>query len=52
VRDSFACKPMVVAETADYVAVGSEYIALAALPGIEKADVFEPMPQEIYTWQA
>jgi methylamine---glutamate N-methyltransferase subunit A len=52
VRDSFACKPMVVAETADYVAVGSEYIALAGLPGIEKADVFEPMPQEIYTWQA
>jgi len=52
VRDSFACKPMVVAETADYVAVGSEYVALADLPGIEKADVFEPMPQEIYTWQA
>ena len=52
VRDSFACKPMVVAETADYVAVGSEYVALADLPGIEKADVFEPMPEEIYTWRA
>jgi glutamate synthase domain-containing protein 1 len=52
VRDSFACKPMVVAETADYVAVGSEYVALAELPGIEKADVFEPMPEEIYTWRA
>ena len=42
VRDSFACKPMVVAETADYVAVGSEYVALADLPGVEKAEVFEP----------
>jgi glutamate synthase domain-containing protein 1 len=44
VRDSFACKPMVVAETADYVAVASEYVALADLPGVEKAKVFEPMP--------
>ena len=52
VRDSFACKPMVVAETADYVAVASEYVALADLPGIDKAQVFEPMPEEIYTWQA
>ncbi|HKC82624.1 MAG TPA: glutamine amidotransferase, partial [bacterium] len=50
-RDSFACKPMVVAETADYVAVASEYVALAHLPGVEKAEVFEPMPEEIYTWQ-
>lgn len=52
VRDSFACKPMVVAQTQDYVAVASEYIALADLPGIEKAEVFEPMPEEIYTWQS
>ena len=51
VRDSFACKPMVVAETEDYVAVGSEYIALADLPLIETAEVFEPMPAEIYAWQ-
>jgi glutamate synthase domain-containing protein 1 len=50
VRDSFACKPMVVAETDDYVAIASEYVALADLPGIEKADVFEPMPEEIHTW--
>jgi glutamate synthase domain-containing protein 1 len=52
VRDSFACKPMVVAETPDYVAVASEYVALADLPGIEKAAVFEPAPEEIYTWSA
>ena len=50
VRDSFACKPMVIAQTPDYVAVGSEYVALADLPGIEKAEVFEPAPEEIYTW--
>ena len=51
VRDSFACKPMVVAQTADYVAVASEYVALAHLPGVEKAEVFEPVPEEIYTWE-
>jgi methylamine---glutamate N-methyltransferase subunit A len=50
VRDSFACKPMVVAETYDYVAVGSEFIALAELPGIDEARVFEPVPEEIYSW--
>lgn len=50
VRDAFACKPAVVAETGAYVAVASEYRALAALPGIEGADVFEPQPEEVYTW--
>ncbi|MDA8318713.1 MAG: glutamine amidotransferase [Actinomycetota bacterium] len=50
VRDSFACKPAVIAQTADYVAMASEYQALAGLPGIADADVFEPMPEEIYTW--
>jgi methylamine---glutamate N-methyltransferase subunit A len=51
VRDSFACKPMVIAQTPDYVAAASEYVALADLPGIEKAEVFEPMPEEVYTWE-
>lgn len=50
VRDSFACKPMVVAETQDYVAVGSEYVSLAELPGVEDARVFEPDPEEVYSW--
>ena len=50
VRDSFACKPLVVAETPGYVAVASEYHALAGLPGITGADVFEPMPEEIHAW--
>jgi methylamine---glutamate N-methyltransferase subunit A len=50
VRDAFACKPAVVAETAGYVAVASEYRALAELPGIADAQVFEPQPEEVYTW--
>jgi methylamine---glutamate N-methyltransferase subunit A len=50
VRDAFACKPAVVAETAAYVAVASEYRALAELPGIGEADVFEPQPEEVYSW--
>jgi glutamate synthase domain-containing protein 1 len=50
VRDSFACKPAVIAETADYVAMASEYHALAGLPGIAGARVFEPMPEEIHLW--
>ena len=50
VRDSFACKPAVIAQTSDYVAMASEYHALAGLPGIASADVFEPMPEEIHLW--
>ncbi len=50
VRDAFACKPAVVAETAGYVAVASEYRALAELPDIATAKVFEPQPEEVYTW--
>jgi len=51
VRDAFACKPAVVAETDDYVAVGSEFRALAHLPGVNEADVFEPAPERIYSWK-
>ena len=50
VRDSFACKPAVIAETPDYVAMASEYHALAGLPGITSARVFEPMPEEVHVW--
>ena len=50
VRDAFACKPAVIAETMDYVAMASEYRALAELPGIDEARVFEPEPEEIYVW--
>jgi len=50
VRDAFACKPLVVAETDAYVAVASEYQAMATLPGIENARVFEPQPEEVHSW--
>jgi len=50
VRDAFACKPLVVAETDAYVAVASEYHALATLPGIEGARVFEPQPEDVHSW--
>lgn len=52
VRDAFACKPAVVAETADYVAISSEYRALAHLPGVNSARIFEPVPEQIYSWTA
>jgi glutamate synthase domain-containing protein 1 len=51
VRDAIACKPAVVAETPQWVAMASEYRALAALPGIEHARIFEPEPEEVYAWQ-
>lgn len=50
VRDPFACKPAVVAETDDYVAIASEFRSLAHLPDVNNADIFEPMPEEIYIW--
>ena len=34
-RDPVACKPAVMAETDDWVAFGSEFRALAALPGVD-----------------
>jgi len=50
-RDPIACKPAVMAETEDYVAFGSEYRALAMLPNIEKARLFEPEPAKVYVWE-
>ena len=43
-RDKIACKPAVMAQTDKYVAFGSEFRALASLPDIEKANVWEPEP--------
>jgi amidophosphoribosyltransferase len=51
VRDPFACKPAIVAETADYVAVSSEFRSLAHLPGVGSARLFEPQPRTIYSWK-
>ncbi|MBB3972664.1 class II glutamine amidotransferase [Hansschlegelia beijingensis] len=50
-RDPIACKPAVMAETDEYVAFGSEYRALANLPGIENAKVWEPEPAKVYFWE-
>ncbi|WP_087873172.1 glutamine amidotransferase [Arthrobacter globiformis] len=50
VRDPIACKPAIIAETDDYVAMASEYRALASLPGIATARIFEPEPGKVYTW--
>ena len=50
VRDPFACKPAIVAETDEYVAIASEFRSLAHLPGIKQATVFEPKPAEVYAW--
>jgi glutamate synthase domain-containing protein 1 len=50
-RDGIACKPAVMAETDRYVAFGSEYRALAGLPGIETARVWEPEPATVYFWE-
>jgi glutamate synthase domain-containing protein 1 len=51
VRDPIACKPAVMAETDDYVAIASEYQALTTLPGIKNARVWEPEPETIYIWE-
>ncbi|MBF6353181.1 glutamine amidotransferase family protein [Nocardia higoensis] len=50
VRDPIACKPAVVAETDRWVAMASEYRALADLPGVADAHIFEPEPEEVYLW--
>lgn len=50
VRDPIACKPAIIAETDEYVAMASEYRALAGLPGIDNACIFEPEPGKVYTW--
>ncbi|MEM1343628.1 MAG: hypothetical protein AAGI34_03485 [Pseudomonadota bacterium] len=50
VRDPIACKPAVIAETDDWVAMASEYRAIAVLPGAAQAAVTEPEPARIYAW--
>jgi len=51
VRDAIACKPAIIAETEQWVAMASEYRALDTLPGIEDARIFEPEPEEVYLWR-
>ena len=49
-RDPIACKPAVMAETDDWVAFGTEFRALATLPGIDGARIWEPEPATVYVW--
>jgi glutamate synthase domain-containing protein 1 len=51
-RDPIACKPAVMAETDDWVAIASEYRALDLLPGAADAEVWEPSPGVVYSWGA
>jgi glutamate synthase domain-containing protein 1 len=51
VRDAIACKPAVIAETDDWVAMASEYRAFVGLPGVEKAKIWEPEPEVVYAWK-
>lgn len=51
-RDPIACKPAVLAETDDWVAMASEYRAIAQLPGADQARIWEPEPAQIYSWEA
>ena len=50
VRDEIACKPAVIAETENYVAIASEFQAMAHLPDVNSAKIFEPEPGIVYSW--
>jgi methylamine---glutamate N-methyltransferase subunit A len=50
-RDPIACKPAVMAQTDDWVAMASEYRAIAVLPGAERAETWEPEPGRVYSWE-
>ena len=48
-RDPIACKPAVLAETDDWVAMASEYRAIAVLPGRRRTRaMWEPEPGVVY----
>jgi methylamine---glutamate N-methyltransferase subunit A len=51
VRDAIACKPAVIAEADDWVAMASEYRAFVGLPGVEAARIWEPEPEVVYAWR-
>jgi glutamate synthase domain-containing protein 1 len=50
-RDPIACKPAVMAETDEWVAMASEYRAIAVLPGADGARSWEPEPAQVYVWE-
>lgn len=50
VRDPIGAKPAILAETDDWVAMASEFRAIATLPGAENAKIWEPEPAQVYSW--
>lgn len=50
-RDPIACKPAVLAETDDWVAMSSEWRSIAVLPGAAEARAWEPEPAVVYVWE-
>jgi len=50
-RDPIACKPAVLAETDEWVAMGSEWRAISVLPGAAEAEMWEPRPGVVYVWE-
>ena len=50
-RDPIACKPAVLAETDEWVAMGSEWRAISVLPGAAEARSWEPVPGMVYAWE-
>ena len=50
-RDPIACKPAVLAENDDWVAMASEYRAIARLPDAKHSEIWEPAPAQIYSWE-
>jgi glutamate synthase domain-containing protein 1 len=50
-RDPIACKPAVLAETDDWVAMASEWRAIAVLPDSADARQWEPEPGVVYVWE-
>jgi amidophosphoribosyltransferase len=50
VKDPIGAKPAILAETDDWVAMASEFRAIATLPGVESAKIWEPEPARVYSW--
>ena len=49
-RDPIACKPAVMAETDQWVAIARYSEAIAVLPGAADALTWEPEPGRVYSW--
>ena len=49
-RDPIACKPAVLAENDNWVAMSSEYRSIARLPDAKHSNIWEPAPGQIHSW--